>query len=302
MCIGRCIDTLVAFVWFFSTVRFQMCPQIAYLRVALVALVWLFSAVRFKMILQSACIRRCKVTLAAFVWLFSTVYFQMPSQISCFRGGIFALVALVWPLFRATVFCFSHQSLNISIAITHITTFKIFIHHYPVEKDVVSTQAVANWRKIIFGIQKKNVKVKRMYETETAYLALLKDSKSKWFFMLELCATHACFFGLSFLYISSNKISTSQSYIFLWGYFEWEWGYKLKSGGSNLWENPSAVIFNLPSVKIKVTVVAFISNCDIQCAKQISPFDTFEFHNFSISSTFDSFIDKHDINTTFNFF
>ena len=52
-----------------------------------------------------------------------------------------------------------------------------------------------------------------MYETETAYLALLKDSKSKWFFMLELCATHACLFV--FLYFIKLNIYFSILYLFV---------------------------------------------------------------------------------------
>ena len=51
-CSRRCIITLVAFVWFFSPVRFQMFPQIA-------------------------SPRGCKITLVTFVWFFSSVYFQM---------------------------------------------------------------------------------------------------------------------------------------------------------------------------------------------------------------------------------
>ena len=47
--------TFVAFVWFFSTVRCQMCPQ-------------------------NVSTRRGKVTLVAFVGLFSTVRFQMCPQ------------------------------------------------------------------------------------------------------------------------------------------------------------------------------------------------------------------------------
>ena len=46
------IVTLIAFIWLFSTVHFQICPQII-------------------------CIRGCKVTLIAFVWLFSVVCFPM---------------------------------------------------------------------------------------------------------------------------------------------------------------------------------------------------------------------------------
>ena len=77
---NRCKLTLVAFVWFFPTVCFQMPLQIACLRrckVTLVTFVWFFSTVRFQMRPQMACLRGCIVTLVAFVWLFSTVCFQM---------------------------------------------------------------------------------------------------------------------------------------------------------------------------------------------------------------------------------
>ena len=47
-------------------------------KVTLVAFVWLFSAVHFQMCFQSTCISRCKVTLVAFVWLFSAVHFHEP--------------------------------------------------------------------------------------------------------------------------------------------------------------------------------------------------------------------------------
>ena len=76
-----------------------MSPQITCISgciVALVAFVWLFSAVRFQMRPQTGCTRRCKITLAAFVWLFSTVCFQMPQKIACVRGCIVTLVAFVW--------------------------------------------------------------------------------------------------------------------------------------------------------------------------------------------------------------
>ena len=75
---GKGIVTLVAFVWLFSSVRFQMCPQIACsigCKVTLGAFVWFFSTVRFQMFPQSACRRECKVTLVAFIRLFSTVHF-----------------------------------------------------------------------------------------------------------------------------------------------------------------------------------------------------------------------------------
>ena len=99
-CMRRCKVTLVASVWLYSTVHFQMCPQNICPRrciVALVALVWLFSAVRFYMYPQIACPRRCIVALVAFVWLFSTVHFQMSPQITCMRRDkVITLVAFVW--------------------------------------------------------------------------------------------------------------------------------------------------------------------------------------------------------------
>ena len=94
VCTRGGIVALVAFVWLFSTVRFQMCPQIAWIRagkVTLAAFVWLFSTVRYQMCPQIACQRRGIVTLVAFVWLFSTVRFQMCPQIACPRRGIIRL-------------------------------------------------------------------------------------------------------------------------------------------------------------------------------------------------------------------
>ena len=69
----------------------------AYDIVTLVAFVWLFSTVCFQMFLQIACLRRALVTLVAFVWVpsnvghidcmcltFSTVHFQMFPEKDCF--------------------------------------------------------------------------------------------------------------------------------------------------------------------------------------------------------------------------
>ena len=75
--------TLVSFVRLWSTVCFQMGPQITCLRgciFTLVAFVLLFSSVRFQMGPQTVCPRGCIVTVVAFVWFFSTVCFQMCSQ------------------------------------------------------------------------------------------------------------------------------------------------------------------------------------------------------------------------------
>ena len=68
VCLRRCIITLIAFVWLFSAVHFQMSPQIASLRgriVTLLAFVWLFFTVRFKMNPQIAWLRGCIGTLIA---------------------------------------------------------------------------------------------------------------------------------------------------------------------------------------------------------------------------------------------
>ena len=98
-CLRRGIVTLVAFVWPFPTVHFQMFPQIACLKrciVTLVAFVGLFSTVPFQMCPQNICTRGCIVTLVAFVWLFSTVDFQMCPQSACMGRCIVTMVAFMW--------------------------------------------------------------------------------------------------------------------------------------------------------------------------------------------------------------
>ena len=81
---------LVAIVWLFTTICFQMRGC----KVTLVVL--LFSAVRFQMFPQIACFNGCKVTLVTFVWFFSTVRFQMCPQIACIRGCKVTLVVFAW--------------------------------------------------------------------------------------------------------------------------------------------------------------------------------------------------------------
>ena len=74
VCPQRCRDTLAAFVSFFSTLHF---PHIAWFRggiVTLVAFVWLFSTVNFQMSLQIAFLRRFIITLVAFSSFFSKVF------------------------------------------------------------------------------------------------------------------------------------------------------------------------------------------------------------------------------------
>ena len=49
--------------------------RVSSLIATLIAFVWLFPTVRFQMHFQGACLNACKVTLAALVWFFSTVSF-----------------------------------------------------------------------------------------------------------------------------------------------------------------------------------------------------------------------------------
>ena len=68
-CMRGRIVTLIALVWLFPTMCFQMSPQMAYLRgciFTLVAFVYFFSAVCYQMYPQSTCLRRCIITLATF--------------------------------------------------------------------------------------------------------------------------------------------------------------------------------------------------------------------------------------------
>ena len=55
-----------------------------------------FSTVRFQMSPQIGWLRRCIVSLDAFVWLFSIVCFQMYPQITWPTGCKFTLAAIVW--------------------------------------------------------------------------------------------------------------------------------------------------------------------------------------------------------------
>ena len=65
---------MVAFIWLFFAVHFQMAPQIVNskgYKVTLVAPVWLFSTVHYQMCPQMACMGRGIVTSVTFVRLFS---------------------------------------------------------------------------------------------------------------------------------------------------------------------------------------------------------------------------------------
>ena len=80
----------------YISVRFQIWRS----KVALVAFVWLFSTVCFQMSPQIACLGRSKVTLVAFL---SIVHFQKYTWNVCFSGEIVALMAFVWFLSAITV-------------------------------------------------------------------------------------------------------------------------------------------------------------------------------------------------------
>ena len=124
---------LVAFVWLFSTVCFQMSPQIACPRrgiVTLVAFVWPFSAVRFQMTLQITCLKGNKVALVEFAWLFSTVSFHMCPQSVCINERIVTLVAFVW--LSSTVYLHvtvRSDSIGWSIE-ERVFTFIAFVRHF----------------------------------------------------------------------------------------------------------------------------------------------------------------------------
>ena len=119
----------VSFVRLFSTMHFQMSPQIACLGgfiFTLVTFVWLVSTMGFQMCPQIVCPGRSKVTLVTFVWFFSTVWFQMSLQSVCMRGCKATLFALVW----SPSFCHSHRRSYIVIIVTQIIVILILIHHY----------------------------------------------------------------------------------------------------------------------------------------------------------------------------
>ena len=63
---------------------FLVSPQMAYLnrcKIALVALVWFFSTMSFDMFPQTVCPGRYKIALIAFVIFLAGVSFQMPFKI-----------------------------------------------------------------------------------------------------------------------------------------------------------------------------------------------------------------------------
>ena len=80
----------------YSYILYKYCRERTSCKITLVAFVWLFPTVCFQMSPQVACLRGCKVALVAFVSLFSIVGSQMSPQIACLRGCIVALVAFFY--------------------------------------------------------------------------------------------------------------------------------------------------------------------------------------------------------------
>ena len=147
VCSRECIVTLAAFVWLFSTVCFQMCPQIACLKgckATLVAFVWLFSTVCLQMCPQMACLRGCIITLVAFVWLFSTVCFQMCPQMASIKGCIATLIAFVWLL----IISLYDWNWFTSLVLLQIIITKILIHHHDKKGVFPQVKVVYNCIKI----------------------------------------------------------------------------------------------------------------------------------------------------------
>ena len=102
--------------------------------------IWLFSTVHFQMCPQMMCIWRSIVTLVAFVWLFSRMCFQMCLQIAPPRGGIFTLVAFIWVGDIASHF--------LCILYNKVIIIHLFFHFQCV---LCCAQMVAsNWVKFIF--------------------------------------------------------------------------------------------------------------------------------------------------------
>ena len=138
-----------------------MCPQISCFRrckVTLIAFVWLFSTVCFQMWLQSPSMCRCKVTLVAFIWLVSTVHFQMCPQATFHRGCILTLVALVWTF--SFIICVCQGNVYIISTFTEIIIFKILIHHHQVGNAVLCVVSGSNWENEDCRLEERTMKVK----------------------------------------------------------------------------------------------------------------------------------------------
>ena len=104
-------------------------------KITLVTLVKLFSTVSFEMCPQIACMGRCIFTLAAFVWFFSTMSLQMNPQSAWTRVCIITLAAFV--LLYPNIYLF-HKNLFWQT---------LFHLHNIVLQDVLCWMVVSNWEK-----------------------------------------------------------------------------------------------------------------------------------------------------------
>ena len=100
--IVQCMIILVAFIWLFSTVCFQMCSQMA------------------------CRLRGSIVTLIAFIWLFATMCSQMNPQITSTRRYLVTLIAFLWH--NDIVSLFLNNS-HMCILQTQVKIFKSLFHY-----------------------------------------------------------------------------------------------------------------------------------------------------------------------------
>ena len=122
-----------------STVCFQMSKQSAFIRgciITLIAPVQLFSTMRFQMFPQMACLKECGHTNYTF-WLFSTVCSQMNPKITYQRGYIFTMVTFVWLFYRGdllrSVPCVTvwHQNIISWIPCARENSIKVYFLYVP---------------------------------------------------------------------------------------------------------------------------------------------------------------------------
>ena len=109
----KCVTSFVSV--FFVSVCFCKCSHIG--------CIFYFSTLRFQMSPQIACMRGCIITQIAFVWLFPAVRFQMSYENTWIFGWKFTLVAFVWHHILV-ILC---RAIN---CISQPITLKVFIHNF----------------------------------------------------------------------------------------------------------------------------------------------------------------------------
>ena len=95
--------------------------------IILVAFIWLFSTVCFQMCSQMACrLRGSIVTLIAFIWLFATMFSQMNPQITSTRRYLVTLIAFLWHNDIVSIFL---NNFHMCILQTQVKIFKSLFHY-----------------------------------------------------------------------------------------------------------------------------------------------------------------------------